>query len=1600
MLVVNGGDAHAIMQYGNQGNMGNPDTSGWPAGAIVPLTYDGNVWYKAFGYNSNTTYTNALLGQGYCTCSTAEGTLNKTAGIVGYTLLLGGIVVVNFVNAVPANATLNINSQGAKAIYHRGAAIASNVIEAGDTAYFVYDGTYYQLLGIDRWEDTQYTAGIGIEISENNVIRSKGVLAVGTGGENGTIAVTVGNNTSNVSVKGLGNLAYQNSIPTATTTTLGLVKIGSGINISNGTISVAPIEGNVTGDGTAGHLTKFTSDNIIGNGPELSAAITTQSQLTKFLREDGTWATPSYTENTDETVKQTNSSGNANYRVLFSSSADDTTKTEGARKSTGLQFNPSTQTLTVANLSGKASSATTAEYAGTAAHALTALNATLASSANFTQYASSAGFTVNAASATWAKTAEKTQGTLTIGGKSFNGSTAVTVTAQDLDIIGALHYLGITSDVLTDGSTLTPITIGTETKTPQAGDVTLSSQGHQEFIWNGTSWELLGDEANYKILQHVVTAPTATNGYAFSFVDTLSQNINGEITYTTKTIPNASSTTAGLITTGTQTIAGAKTFTNVLTASTFVGALSGVAASAISADSATYAVSAGLATSAVWSGSAGYAETANYAYNAKTATRAVEAGKVNGHTVESNVPANAVFTDTWKANGVGVEGYVAATTAGTVNKVWKTDANGVPGWRTDEDQKYPEASSTTAGLLSVTLYSKLVGIATAARVGTIIQIQAGSGLTGGTITTSGTIAHGVPTGATSSTLGTTGTARTYIKSITTDEFGHVVGIGTGTENVTNTDRYVNTATFADVSSTTAGAPIKMTLKRAGSDSTEISANIPVVSTTSAGVAPKGNVITTQSQTTKFLREDGTWAAPSYTTNSNTTYTFTNGTNGSFKVKPSGGSEQTVTIGKPATAGAADTAAEFASAQSVTLTGDVTGTASSKAGWSVATTLASTGVTTGSYGMSATTAPGYGGTFVIPYITVDEKGRITSATNSTVTLPAVSHYTTHLYAGTGSAANATATNGNVKLSVADNTTVRNNVVLKGSDATTVTSDGSGNVTVTSHDTQTTVAWDATNKKITKTIDGTTTDVVTVSDIQNKLDYTSLKTSMSLNNVNNTSDANKPISTATQAALDDKAPLDSPALRGTPTAPTAAAGTNTTQIATTAFVTSAISALVGPMKFIGTLGTGGTTASLAAATTANRGYTYKVITASTYQGVAAKVGDMLVSDGSAWILIPSGDEPGGTVLNVATGDGLTGGPITTSGTLSHAVPSGATSGTHGGLVDKTYVKNIETDKFGHIVSVNTGTESEYVLLMASADTLGGIKVGSGLSITNSGVLNHSNSVAAKTSYGSTSATASADGGKITVTDIKYDNQGHITSSTDRTITLSQVKYTLGGLGGVGSVTATGTTPLTLTATSTSATTGTSVVITGSVAAASTTSAGLMSKEDKIKLDGIASGANNYTYTLPTASSTTKGGAKIGTTLSMSNETLNLAALSTSATTSTASPTHGTTFTAVDSVVTDGYGRVTKVNTKTITLPPDNNTDINVRQQLYSSNYNLPLLMSYQTNTNTTTNVDNISFRNNNIYANPSTGLVAATTMKIAEKVSLVFNSTTNALDFVFA
>ena len=109
------------------------------------------VWITA-SYDSNTTYSNAGLGFGYATCSTAAATVAKTASLSSYALTTGGIVSVKFTKDVPANATLSINSKTAKNIYFRGAKITDGVIKAGDVATFVYS-SYYHLISIDRWQN-------------------------------------------------------------------------------------------------------------------------------------------------------------------------------------------------------------------------------------------------------------------------------------------------------------------------------------------------------------------------------------------------------------------------------------------------------------------------------------------------------------------------------------------------------------------------------------------------------------------------------------------------------------------------------------------------------------------------------------------------------------------------------------------------------------------------------------------------------------------------------------------------------------------------------------------------------------------------------------------------------------------------------------------------------------------------------------------------------------------------------------------------------------------------------------------------------------------------------------------------------------------------------------------------------------------------------------------------------------------------------------------------------------------------------------------------------------------------------------------------------
>lgn len=162
-LAVNGTTAKAIMRYGTTAPSTSAKTS-WQAGSVVHLVYDGTYWQMVSWLNDDTTYSNASLGQGYGTCSTAEATAAKAVTLSSYTLATGGIVAVKFTYGLCASATMNINSKGAKSIFIDGAAVTATTAKrvlAGDIAYFIYDGTQYQFLGTDKAErkfDINYRA--------------------------------------------------------------------------------------------------------------------------------------------------------------------------------------------------------------------------------------------------------------------------------------------------------------------------------------------------------------------------------------------------------------------------------------------------------------------------------------------------------------------------------------------------------------------------------------------------------------------------------------------------------------------------------------------------------------------------------------------------------------------------------------------------------------------------------------------------------------------------------------------------------------------------------------------------------------------------------------------------------------------------------------------------------------------------------------------------------------------------------------------------------------------------------------------------------------------------------------------------------------------------------------------------------------------------------------------------------------------------------------------------------------------------------------------------------------------------------------------------
>lgn len=418
--------------------------------------------------------------------------------------------------------------------------------------------------------------------------------------------------------------------------------------------------------------------------------------------------------------------------------------------------------------------------------------------------------------------------------------------------------------------------------------------------------------------------------------------------------------------------------------------------------------------------------------------------------------------------------------------------------------------------------------------------------------------------------------------------------------------------------------------------------------------------------------------------------------------------------------------------------------------------------------------------------------------------------------------------------------------------------------------------------------------------------------------------------------------SPAFTGTPTAPTAGATTNTTQIATTAFVQSAIEnklAANDAMLFKGTIGTGGTVTALPA--THNAGWTYKVITAGTYAGVVCEVGDLImcITDGTTsnnahWTVVQTNID--GAVTGpasatngaVATFNGTTGKVIKNTGTigaankpmyLNNGVPT-ACSSTVGSATQPVYMNagtlTSCTYTLGKSVPANAVfTDTTYSAatattagLMSATDKawLDLVDADNGIVTYIDGspnileiglqyfynIARRGNKIANQYSFTVTNATSNQPGLMSAKDKAKLDG----ISAGANAYSLPLATATVRGGVKVG-YTANGKNyPVQLSNeqmyvnvpwTDTNTT----------YSAATSTTAGLMSATDKAKLDGISSGAN--AYSLPTASTTTLGGIKVGTNLSISNGVLS----ATNTTYSNASSTTAGLMSATDKAKLDG-------------------------------------------------------------------------------------------------
>ena len=196
---------------------------------------------------------------------------------------------------------------------------------------------------VQKDDNTTYTAGTGLEL-DGTEFKAK-------------LGYTTSGNNRKVQADSNGNLyVTQKDDNTTYSAGTGLALSGTTFNHSNSVTAVTSAsfvkvkydaQGHITGT-TAVAKADITALGIPGSDTNTTYTLSINGHTLTLTPSSGTAQTVTLPDNnTDTLVTQTNTTGNADYRLLFSENANDTTETKTARKNTGARYNPSTQALKI-----------------------------------------------------------------------------------------------------------------------------------------------------------------------------------------------------------------------------------------------------------------------------------------------------------------------------------------------------------------------------------------------------------------------------------------------------------------------------------------------------------------------------------------------------------------------------------------------------------------------------------------------------------------------------------------------------------------------------------------------------------------------------------------------------------------------------------------------------------------------------------------------------------------------------------------------------------------------------------------------------------------------------------------------------------------------------------------------------------------------------------------------------------------------------------------------------------------------------------------------------------------------------------------------------